>query len=154
MTPYRISDFNHFGGLIELFLILNIDALQNVKKSSTIFTMKFAAKDVTMATRGALKCSYKIETKFVWVKTRKVLSSGTEQNQTVSNGWIEQRTRTFEREKGWIMKFLACLLTLSAQTERVIDVYRGKIKNVDRMLTKRDWKYTVIAIMSKDLWFS
>ena len=83
MTPYRISDFNHFGGLIELFLILKIDALQNVKKSSTIFTMMFAAKDVTMATGGALKCSYKIETKFLWVRTRKVLSSGTEQNWTV-----------------------------------------------------------------------
>ena len=44
MTPYIISDFNHFGGLVELFLILTIDAHQNVKKSSTIFTMMFAAK--------------------------------------------------------------------------------------------------------------
>ena len=59
------------------------------------------------------------------------------------------------------MKFLACLLTLSAQTERVIDVYRGLYpKNADEklltkigdpMVTGRGSELTVIAIMIIDL---
>ena len=59
------------------------------------------------------------------------------------------------------MKFLACLLTLSAQTERVIDVYRGLYsKNADEklltvigdpMVTGTGSESTVIAIMIIDL---
>ena len=55
------------------------------------------------------------------------------------------------------MKFLACLLTLSAQTERVIDVYRGLYtkmmftKIVDIMVTGHErnnaTENTVLAIM-------